>query len=117
MVKGVIEAIIETFINMTKTNLEILMLTLWLFFAGYATWYLTSAKRYAPLTFHEADILWRIHKQSIRCKATKWREIKRRGKIVGFECECGYRHIQKCPITVSAPENSVLDKLHTTYKS
>lgn len=117
MVKGMIEAIIETFINMAKSKLEILMLTLWLCFAGYATWYLTSANKYAPLTFSEADILWKIHKQSIRCEGRKWREIIHRGKIVGFECECGYRHIQKRPITVSTPETSVFDKLHTTYKS
>lgn len=117
MVKHMIESVLESFMNIVESNLQSLMLTLWLCFAGYATWYLASANKYAPLTFNEADILWKIHKQSVRCKATKWHEIKRRDKIVGFECECGHRHIQKCPVTVSTPETSVLGKLHTTYKS
>ncbi|MGB9693363.1 MAG: hypothetical protein ACPLYF_00800, partial [Fervidobacterium sp.] len=29
--------------------------------------------------------------------------IKRRGKIIGFKCECGYKHIQKRPIVASTP--------------
>lgn len=117
MVKSMIESVIQTFIDIAKNNLELSMLTLWLCFAGYATWYLTSVNKFVPLTFNEADILWKIHKQSVRCKAKRWHEIKRGDKIVGFECECGHKHIQKCPITVSAAQPSVLDKLHTTYKS
>jgi hypothetical protein len=78
--------------------LEILMPTVWACFALYTTWYLTSAKDYAPLTREEAELLWKIHKQNAECKVKKWREIRRRGKIVGFECECGYRHVQKRPI-------------------
>jgi hypothetical protein len=98
--------------------LEIFMFTLWGCLAIYAAWYFTSAKHYAPLTPKEARILWKIHKRNIRCNAKKWREIKRGGKIVGFACECGYKHIQKRPIVAGPPPSnipsqiSVLNKLH-----
>jgi hypothetical protein len=29
--------------------------------------------------------------------------IKRGNKIIGFECECGFRHIQRRPIVAGAP--------------
>jgi len=95
---------------------------LWGCFAVYATWYFTLAKHYAPVTVNEARILWKIHKQNIRCAARKWREIRRGGKIVGFECECGYKHTQKRPIAANAPalgiqpQTSVLNELHASYR-
>jgi hypothetical protein len=98
----------------------------WACFAVYAIWYFTSAKHYAPITRAEARALWHIHRQNVRCNGRKCREIRRRDKIVGFECECGYRHFQKRPIIGSAPacntkfedsEYSALDSLHSTYKS
>jgi hypothetical protein len=104
---------------------EILMFALWTCFAVYATWYFTSAKHYAPITHDEARTLWKIHKQIIRCDGRKWREIRHGNKVVGFQCECGYRHIQKRPIVVSAPiantqaqnsQVSIFDKLHTSYE-
>jgi len=106
--------------------LEILMVTVWGFLAAYATWYFTLAKHYAPITINEARILWKIHKQNIRCAARKWREIKCGGKIIGFECECGYTHIQKRPIVANTPtlkiktqnpQTSTFDRLHASYKS
>ncbi|MGQ9545428.1 MAG: hypothetical protein ACUVQX_06550 [Candidatus Bathycorpusculaceae bacterium] len=84
-------------------TLEMLAFALWTIFVVYATWYLTSAKRYAPLTPYEARILWKIHKQNIACDGKKWQIIKRGGKIIGFKCECGYKHIQKRPIVSSTP--------------
>jgi len=102
------------------------MIALWGCFTTYATWYFTLAKHYAPITPNEAKILWKIHKQNIECYARKWRRIKRGDKIIGFECECGYKHIQKRPIVASTPtphiepaisQTSALDKLHTSYKS
>jgi len=76
----------------------ILLPAVWTCFAAYTTWYLTSAKQYAPLTLEEARLLWKIHKQEAQCKAKRWREIRHRGKIIGFQCECGYKHVQKKPI-------------------
>ena len=108
---------------MVKSMLEIFMSLLWSCFAVYAIWYLTSAKHYAPISFAEARMLWKIHKLNIKCNARKWREIRRGGKTVGFECECGYKHIQKRPIVANMPapnvqpQISMFDKLHTPYKS
>ena len=71
---------------------------IWLSFGACATWYLMSARRYAPLTPAEVRILWKIHKQKVQCAAKKCLKIVRKNKIVGFECECGYKHVQKRPI-------------------
>jgi hypothetical protein len=100
--------------------LEILMPTLWGCFIAYSTWYFTSAKHYAPITLNEAKILWKIHKQSTRCNAEAWREIRSGDEIIGFECECGYKHIQKRPIVANTPvlqfqsqtQTIIYDKLH-----
>jgi hypothetical protein len=84
-------------------TLEILVFTVWTALVAYATWYFTSAKNYAPLTPNEAKILWKIHKQNINCNGKKWQAIKHHGKIIGFKCECGYKHTQKRPIVASTP--------------
>jgi len=111
---------------MVKNMIEIITGALWISLAAYATWYFTSAKNYAPITAKEARILWKIHKRNIRCVAIKWREIKRGDKIVGFECGCGYKHLQKRPIVANTPtpniksqnsQTSAFDRLHASYKS
>ena len=84
---------------------EIFAFALWLCFLAYALWYYESAKDYAPLTAKEAEILWKIHKQHTKCNGGKWLGIRREDKIVGFECACGYRHIQKRPIVSNKPKN------------
>lgn len=68
------------------------------FFTLFATWCIASLKTYAPMTCKEARLLWKIHKKETGCNAEKMHEIKHRNKIVGFRCECGYKHIQKRPI-------------------
>lgn len=108
----------KTQIHVVKDMLEILMSTIWACFIVYITWYLTSAKHYAPLTVKEARLLWKIHKQNTQCNSRKWRGIRRGDKIVGFECECGYKHVQKRPITANTPalhihsQTPIYDKLH-----
>jgi hypothetical protein len=100
-------------------TLEILVFASWTALVVYATWYFTSAKHYAPLTPYEARILWKIHKQNIKCNGRKWQIIKRGGKIIGFKCECGYKHLQRRPIVISLPpvtthtQTSIIEKLHT----
>jgi hypothetical protein len=98
----------------------------WACFAVYAVWYFTSAKHCVPITRTEARALWHIHKQNVHCNGKKCTEIRRRDQIVGFECECGYKHFQKRPIVGSTPackrkmedsDYSAFDSLHTTYKS
>jgi hypothetical protein len=103
--------------------LEIITIVLWSVFIAYLIWYFTSAKHYFPITEKEAKILWKIHKQNVQCNARKWRKIKRGVKTIGFECECGYKYIQKRPLVINPPvcktpqEISILEKLHTSYKS
>jgi hypothetical protein len=123
----VVKSMIETMVaNVIGNILQILLPTIWAFFAVYAIWYSTSAKCCVPITRNEARALWHIHKQNAGCNGKKCKEIKRGGNIVGFECTCGYRHFQKRPIVGSAPASSVkfedpecsaFDSLHTTYKS
>lgn len=86
--------------------LEILALAVWTFLVGYATWYFTSAKSNAPLSPAEVELLWKIHKQDKKCSARKKREIKRGNRIIGFECKCGYKHIQKRPVVAGKPSFS-----------
>lgn len=104
---------------------ETLKLASWACLLAYTVWYSTSAKNLAPITVKEAKLLWKIHKQNVSCQSRKWRIIKRKNKIIGFECECGYKHIQKRPIVAGIPipnvgshgsQESALDKLHAPYK-
>lgn len=84
-------------------ELEIFAFAIWTFFLVYATWYFTSAKCSTPITTEEAKILWKIHRRDSGCRSKKWREMTRHGKIVGFECSCGYKHVQRRPIIVNLP--------------
>jgi hypothetical protein len=103
--------------------LEILAPTVWICFTIYTIWYFTSAKHHYPITVNEAKILWKIHKQSTRCKAEKWYSIKRNNQLIGFKCSCGYKYVQSRPLRVKNPSkvippyNMPLAKLHTPYKS
>lgn len=68
-------------------------------------------------------MLWVLHRNDVRCNAKRWRKVKRMGKIVGFECECGHKHIQRRPIVSSAPalqtdfEKPMLAKLGNSRKA
>ena len=76
-------------------NSGVLIPTMWLSLGFATAWLLLSAKRVVPLTRKEAETLWKIHKQQTKCRAEGWQEIVRKNKIIGFECECGYNHVQK----------------------
>jgi hypothetical protein len=73
----------------------VLIPAIWLSLGFCTAWFLLSAKRVVPLTKEEAETLWKVHRQMMRCGAEGWHEISHRDKIVGFECECGHRHIQR----------------------
>jgi len=112
--------------NMMETftsNLPILMPALWGSFTVYVAWYVAKAKHYFPITPVEAKQLWTIHKETARCNAKKWKQIKRSGKTIGFQCDCGHKHVQKRPIVAHVPTTqiecdvSAFDRLHTTHKS
>jgi len=59
---------------------------------------LKSARVFAPMTASEAKALWQIHKQREGCTSKKWRQLTRKHAVVGFECGCGLRRIQKRPL-------------------
>jgi hypothetical protein len=67
-------------------------------FGFYIAYLLLSARNVVPMTREEAETLWKFHKQKTGCKAETWREITKKKKLVGFECECGFKHIQKKPL-------------------
>lgn len=82
--------------------LPTITISAWTFFTGYLVWYITSAKCDAPLTVNDAKVLWKMHKQSTNCAGHKWRRIRcKSGKVLGFECECGYKYTQKRLISSS----------------
>lgn len=64
-------------------------------FGFYIAYVLLSARNVVPMTRDEAEKLWKFHKETKCCKAKSWKEIVKKNKLVGFECECGHRHIQK----------------------
>ena len=87
----------------------------WAFFATYLAWFVTSAKCSVAISFDDAKALWQIHKKNTNCISHKWRPVSRRkGKISGFECECGYRYVQKRPIISRWPKNSHLNRRSQT---
>jgi len=69
-----------------------------LIFGLYIAWILLSAKRTVPLSQEEIEMLWKFHKQKMKCKAKSVHEIVKKKKIVGFECECGYKQMQNKPL-------------------
>jgi hypothetical protein len=103
----------------------VLTFGLWTVFVAYLTWFLTSAKHYAPISPFEGRILWEVHRRSAQCNGRGWQQIKKGGKIVGFKCECGYKHMQLRPIVAGVPplhvkpEDSkvpVLDTVHAVQE-
>ena len=81
----------------------VLIPAMWLSLGFVIAWFLLSAKRTVPLTHDEAETLWKFHKQKVQCTADGWLEINRGGKIIGFECECGHKHVQtKHLVTIHA---------------
>ena len=71
-------------------------------FGFYIAYVLLSARNVVPMTSEEVDTLWKFHKQTKCCGAQTWHEITKKQKLIGYECECGFKHIQKKPlVTVS----------------
>ena len=67
-------------------------------FGFYIGYLLLSARNVVPMTPEEAELLWRFHKQKDCCKAETWHEVTKKNKLIGFECDCGFRHVQKKPL-------------------
>ncbi|MGQ9551834.1 MAG: hypothetical protein ACUVUE_05340 [Candidatus Bathycorpusculaceae bacterium] len=90
----VLGSMIDFFLSNSEITLPVLLASL----IGSSTWLLMSIKRYAPLTVGEAVSLWIIHQRESKCNARRWRKIVRKNRVVGFECGCGYRYVQKRPM-------------------
>jgi hypothetical protein len=79
---------------------QITVAAVWIVLAGYVTWYIVAAKDYVQMDAEELLLLWKIHKDKTGCKAKTWKELRQGSRIIGFECECGHRHVQKRLITL-----------------
>jgi hypothetical protein len=74
-----------------------------------------TAKRAVPLTQHEAKIIWQLHKQNTACQSHKYQPITRKqGEITGFQCQCGYRYVQRRPLLSRMPKQSTLPNINRT---
>lgn len=78
--------------------LELLVVGAWLCLVAYCAWFL-SAKEHAPLSPEDVSFLWEVHKHDDRCHSTRVKELKHRGKMIGFECSCGYKLVSQRLIT------------------
>ena len=84
-----------------------LILTAWSGLAVCAIVF-TLAKRSVPVTVDEVKVMWVMHRKTASCRCRKWEPIKRKkDKIVGFQCECGYRYTQKRPLVCRVPKHGV----------
>jgi len=64
----------------------------------YIGYILLSARNVVPMTKDEIDSLWKFHKQTKCCNAKTWHEITKKKKVIGYECECGFKQIQNKPL-------------------
>jgi len=65
---------------------------------------LAAVKRDIPITPEDAKVIWTLHKKNGACKCRKWNLLKRKkGQVIGFQCECGYKYTQKKPIILRTP--------------
>ena len=67
-------------------------------FGFYIAYVLLSARNIVPMTSEEIETLWKFHQQTKCCKAKTWHEITKKKKVIGYECECGFKQIQKKPL-------------------
>ena len=67
-------------------------------FGLYIAYLIISARHDAPMTKEEAETLWKFHKTKTCCKAKTWNEITKKNKLIGYECDCGFKQTQKKPI-------------------
>jgi hypothetical protein len=93
---------LEVFTNLMNlfiTRTDVVMPLLWGGATAYTLWYFFGAKRVVPINPGDAKILWKLHKQGTQCTANTWRRIFRNNHVVGFECDCGHKHLQQRPVT------------------
>ena len=81
-----------------------IMLASWACFAICGAWYFGVAKQEVPISPEDAEVMWKLHKQSSSKRCRKWHLLKHKtGKPIGFQCDCGYKYTQKKPIVPITP--------------
>lgn len=115
--------IAATILQTVTANVHTISLTLVAAFAAYSASHFARARRFYPVTTAEAKQLWALHKLDTGCPSKKWKQIKHKTQTVGFQCQCGYRHVQRKslvahrPVLLDTAKSSAYNRLHTTYKS
>ncbi len=67
-----------------------------------------TIRRAVPISANEAKIIWKMHHETARCKGHNCKLLTRkRDKIVGFQCECGYTYTQKRPLVCRSLKQNV----------
>ncbi len=86
--------------------LETLMIVAW---SGLAVGAIVfTIRRPVPISANEAKVIWKMHRETAHCRGHKWRLLKRKqDKIVGFQCECGYKYTQKRPLVCRSLKQNV----------
>jgi hypothetical protein len=80
------------------SNLEYLVPTIWVTLGCAVAWFLLSARKQQAITTQEAEMLWKSHKQFKSCSAKTFTTLKKRDRIIGYVCQCGYEHRQERPL-------------------
>jgi hypothetical protein len=67
---------------------------------------LATVRQMAPMTAEEAKVIWTLHKKTSLCKGRRPILIrKKKDKIVGFRCDCGYCYTQERPLLLKSMKN------------
>jgi len=88
-----------------KKMLELLVWAFWSVFGAYSIWYFSQAETLQPVSIYDLTLTWEMHKLQTGCNASRLNCLfAKNGEIVGFDCECGYRFLQKRILTQKANE-------------
>ena len=86
-----------------KKMLEIMMIGSFALLGVYSVWYFFKAQTYQALTLDELALMWKTHKHSSGCKATRIETLLlKNNEVVGYQCSCGAKYYQKRLITQRA---------------
>jgi hypothetical protein len=79
--------------------LTLLISTSWACLVICGVLVIAATKRTVAISVEDAKVMWTLHKRNSRCNCKSWRLIKqKKGKVRGFQCECGFKYSQKKPL-------------------
>lgn len=80
--------------------LSLLVWSFWLIAVAYSLWFSFKAKTLQRLTLDDLALTWKVHKQQTKCTASRIHSlITKNDEVVGFQCDCGYKYLQRRLIT------------------